>query len=126
MIRRMQGAVAFYLAALLFYHHLLLRVAPRPPVRFPHVHCGGHVFMYTATDANGRVRQGMAWYAAPFVRPLLGVRKPDLVDFLRERGQEWREDGSNQVAKVRQKSRQVRRAVVRLIPFAVEVALLCG
>lgn len=45
------------------------------------------------------ISQGMAWHAAPFVRPLLEARKSDLVDFLHQRGQGWREDGSNQVAK---------------------------
>ena len=41
----------------------------------------------------------MAWHSPPFVKPLLGVSKSRLVEFLNEHGQEWREDGSNQVAK---------------------------
>lgn len=43
--------------------------------------------------------QGMEWVAAPFIRPLLGASKSDMVEFLQKREQAWREDGSNQVAK---------------------------
>lgn len=41
----------------------------------------------------------MAWYSPPFVRPLLGACKSDLLEFLRRRGQRWREDPSNLVPK---------------------------
>lgn len=64
------------------------------------------------TTAVLHVRQGMAWHTPPFVKPLLGARKSCLVDFLNERGQEWREDGSNKVAKYARN--RVRCAVARL------------
>ncbi|CAN0531141.1 unnamed protein product [Ectocarpus sp. 12 AP-2014] len=41
----------------------------------------------------------MAWHSDPFVRPLLGAHKSELLDFLVRGGHAWREDGSNQVAK---------------------------
>ena len=43
--------------------------------------------------------QGMAWRSPPFIRPLLGTRKSNLVAFLRRREQEWREDPTNRVPK---------------------------
>jgi len=49
------------------------------------------------------------------VRPLLGVRRAVLLEFLRQRGQSWREDSSNQnVAFLRNRVRH------RLLPMIVE------
>ncbi|CAN0250284.1 unnamed protein product [Scytosiphon promiscuus] len=61
--------------------------------------------------------QGMAWCAPPFIRPLLEARKSDLVDFLNGRGQAWREDGSNQIAKYARN-----RVRLQLVPLLQELA----
>ncbi|CAM9365782.1 unnamed protein product [Ectocarpus sp. 4 AP-2014] len=61
--------------------------------------------------------QGMAWHSDPFVRPLLGAHKTELLDFLVGGGHAWREDGSNQVAKYARN-----RVRLQLIPLLRELA----
>ncbi|CAM9793055.1 unnamed protein product, partial [Ectocarpus fasciculatus] len=61
--------------------------------------------------------QGMAWHSDPFVRPLLGAHKSELLDFLVGGGHPWREDESNQVAKYARN-----RVRLQLIPLLRELA----
>ncbi|CAM9157533.1 unnamed protein product, partial [Hapterophycus canaliculatus] len=61
--------------------------------------------------------RGMAWHTTPFIRPLLEARKSDLVVFLKERRQTWREDGSNQVAKYARN-----RVRLQLVPLLQDLA----
>ncbi|CAM9395243.1 unnamed protein product [Choristocarpus tenellus] len=61
--------------------------------------------------------QGMAWVSGPFVRPLLGVIKAELVTYLNAKGQAWREDKSNQ--KMKYKRNRVR---LQLLPILNELA----
>ncbi|CAM9432732.1 unnamed protein product, partial [Laminaria digitata] len=75
------------------------------------------VLMKALRGAHVTKMQGMAWHTHPFVKPLLGARKSCMVDFLNEREQEWREDGSNQVAKYARN-----RVRLDLIPLLQELA----
>ena len=43
--------------------------------------------------------QGMQWKTLPYIRPLLNIRKSDLIQYLKERNQIWVEDESNQSSK---------------------------
>ena len=60
---------------------------------------------------------GMQWQNGRFVRPLLGLRKAELVAYLHAIGQEWMEDSSNAVP--RYKRNKVR---LELIPLLEELA----
>eukprot|EP00903_Cladosiphon_okamuranus_P015538 g14344.t1 len=75
------------------------------------------VLLKALRGAHVTKMQGMAWNDSPFVKPLLGTRKSDLVDFLHSRGQAWREDDSNQVAKYARN-----RVRLQLIPLLQELA----
>lgn len=59
---------------------------------------------------------GMRWQDGPFVRPLLGQRKSELVAYLRALGQEWREDASNAVPKYKRN-----RVRLQLLPLLEEL-----
>ncbi|KAL3906089.1 MAG: hypothetical protein SGPRY_010680 [Prymnesium sp.] len=39
--------------------------------------------------------RGMEWQRGPFVRPMLGLRKAELISYLHDLGQDWMEDASN-------------------------------
>ena len=61
--------------------------------------------------------QGMEWRSGGFARPLLDVRKAELVDALRADGQDWMEDASN--AEPKYKRNRVR---LELLPLLDELA----
>ena len=61
--------------------------------------------------------QGMEWRSGGFARPLLDVRKAELLDYLRAEGQEWMEDASN--AEPKYKRNRVR---LELLPLLDELA----
>ena len=56
------------------------------------------VLMHLARGAGPEGIGGMAAAAGDLVRPLLGIRKAELVGYLRSRGLCWREDATNAVA----------------------------
>lgn len=56
------------------------------------------VLMHLARGAGIDGLGGMREIAGRFYRPLLGVRKAELVDYLRQNGFAWREDATNHVA----------------------------
>ena len=59
---------------------------------------------------------GMGWQDGPFVRPLLDQRKAALVAYLREIGQDWREDQSNMEPRYRRN-----RVRLELVPLLEEL-----
>ena len=60
---------------------------------------------------------GMRWRHAGFVRPLLGVRKQQLLQYLDAAGQPWMEDASNAEPKY-----QRNRVRLQLVPLLAEMA----
>ncbi len=53
------------------------------------------VLMRLLAGAGPRGLAGIAWQRDPFVRPLLATRRAEILDHLRSRGLEWREDATN-------------------------------
>jgi tRNA(Ile)-lysidine synthase len=66
--------------------------------------------------------RGMSWRVGRFVRPLLGVRKTDLRDYLVAIGQTWMEDASN--AEPKYKRNKVRLELLPLLEELTDGALL--
>lgn len=55
------------------------------------------VLMHLSRGSGGTGLGGMRTFSADLYRPLLGFRKEELLDYLRERGLKWREDQTNGV-----------------------------
>lgn len=53
------------------------------------------VLMHLARGAGPEGIRGMATLSGDLYRPLLGIRREDLRQFLRDRGMDWREDATN-------------------------------
>ncbi len=69
--------------------------------------------------AAWRAHLGVGW-----VRPLLGVSRAELRDWLRGRGQDWIEDPSNDA--LRFDRVKARRAIEALAPLGIDAAVLAG
>lgn len=80
------------------------------------------VLMHLFRGAGAAGAAGIRPRAGHWVRPLLNVAKTDLVRFLQERGQDWREDESNAVPDTpRNRLRsEVLPSVLRVYPGAME------
>ena len=69
--------------------------------------------------AAWRVHLGVGW-----VRPLLGVARGELRDWLKARGQDWIEDPSNEA--LRFDRVKARRALAALGPLGIDAEVLAG